>query len=109
METVEIGTIFVCSWGYDQTNIDYYQVVEFTPSGKSVRIRRICKRAHDGDRVLPVKDAFLSGKIIDKGDIMTKRLMRFDSGTAYLSLSAYRTAFVWNGNSQYETPFGFGH
>ena len=24
---VEVGNVFCCSWGYDQTNIDYYEVV----------------------------------------------------------------------------------
>lgn len=36
--SVKIGDIFVNSWGYDQTNIDYSKVISFTPSGKSVTI-----------------------------------------------------------------------
>lgn len=40
-ETISVGDIFVNSWGYDQTNIDYYQVVEVKPSGKSAVIRKI--------------------------------------------------------------------
>ena len=27
LPTVNVGDIYVCSWGYDQTNIDYYKVV----------------------------------------------------------------------------------
>jgi hypothetical protein len=33
-----LGDVLVSSWGYDQTNIDFYQVVGFTKSGKSVRL-----------------------------------------------------------------------
>jgi hypothetical protein len=29
VEKVEVGTIFVSSWGYDQTNIDFYKVLVF--------------------------------------------------------------------------------
>lgn len=39
--TLEIGSIFCSSWGYDQTNVDFYEVVGFTPTGKSVRLRKI--------------------------------------------------------------------
>lgn len=30
---VEVGTVFVRSWGYDQTNIDFYRVVGLTAKG----------------------------------------------------------------------------
>ncbi len=36
--TIKIGDVFVQSWGYDQTNIDYIKVVGFTPSKKSARV-----------------------------------------------------------------------
>ena len=28
---VKVGTIFKCSWGYDQTNVDFFKCVGFTP------------------------------------------------------------------------------
>lgn len=34
---VKVGDIFYCSWGYDQTNIDYVKVVKINPSGKGVK------------------------------------------------------------------------
>lgn len=36
---VKIGDVFVNSWGYDQTNIDYFQVVGLT--AKSVKLQAI--------------------------------------------------------------------
>jgi hypothetical protein len=41
--TVKVGDIFYCSWGYDQTNIDFYQVVELSASGKTAKLREIGK------------------------------------------------------------------
>jgi len=35
----KVGDIYVCSWGYEQTNIDYYQVVRVLP--KSVVVQSI--------------------------------------------------------------------
>ena len=36
--SIKIGDVFVQSWGYDQTNVDYIKVVGFTPSKKCARI-----------------------------------------------------------------------
>lgn len=30
MEDIEVGTIFCASWGYDQTNVDFYKVIRKT-------------------------------------------------------------------------------
>ena len=39
---IVLGTVFVASWGYDQTNVDFYKVTKVTPKG--VRLRKIGKR-----------------------------------------------------------------
>jgi hypothetical protein len=39
MEDIEIGDIFYSSWGYDQTNIDFYKVIKKT--AKMIEIREI--------------------------------------------------------------------
>ena len=62
----EIGDIFYSSWGYEQTNVDFYQVV-----GKvgetMLKVREIAKESVEGsegfmsDSVVAVKDAFIGG------------------------------------------------
>lgn len=34
---IEIGSYFTRSWGYDQTNVDFYRVVGLTPKGVRVQ------------------------------------------------------------------------
>jgi hypothetical protein len=41
--TLKEGDILSCSWGYDQTNVDFYQVTKVV-SDKTVKIRQIGKR-----------------------------------------------------------------
>lgn len=59
----EVGQIYYDSWGYDQTNIDFYQIVEVKP--KSVVIRSIGSeyvkgtQGMDCSNVRPVKDNFI--------------------------------------------------
>jgi hypothetical protein len=65
----EVGQIFKCSWGYDQTNVDYYQVTEV--KGKKVTLRAIGAKTVNGTsgfmccQVTPDKDNFLEGNMAE--------------------------------------------
>lgn len=66
----EEGMIIYNSWGYDQTNIDFYQVIE--RKEKSIKIARIASSYVEGSEgfmsayVKPVKDAFIGEPIVKK-------------------------------------------
>ena len=70
-ENVKKGDIFVASWGWEQTNVDAYQVVE--KKGATVTLREIGLDTIYGsegfmsDRVRPVKNLFI-------GERFTKRI-----------------------------------
>jgi hypothetical protein len=51
MASVKPGDYFCCSWGYDQTNIDYLVVVSVSPTGKTVSCRRARKLVLGEDHV----------------------------------------------------------
>jgi len=40
-KSIKVGDIFHNSWGYDQTNCDFYQLVKISPSGKTGYFRPI--------------------------------------------------------------------
>ncbi len=74
----KLGQIIYNSWGWDQTNIDFYQVIEVKP--KSIKIRAI-KSAYAKDQkgcgpmsayVVPVQNDF-------KGETETKRVLLYMS------------------------------
>lgn len=66
----KVGDILCNSWGYDQTNVDFYQIVK--TSGKSVWIKRIAGEIVPGSEgfmsanVKPIKDNFLSDEVMRK-------------------------------------------
>ena len=66
VETVQEGDIYVASWGWEQTNIDAYQVV--AKKGATVTLREVALESVDGsegfmsDRVVPVKDEFIGAE-----------------------------------------------
>jgi len=93
---VEIGSIFVSSWGYDQTNVDAYQVIE-KKGAATVILREIGFSNVAGSnesmscRLLPIKDFFLEGK-----ETFEKRINGYG-----ISMSSYSTACLWDGKSDF--------
>jgi hypothetical protein len=89
---VEEGALFYESWGYDQTNINFYQVVKALP--KSVYIREVASTVVDDqvgqEFVVPVPDNFIGNRIIKRVN---------DIGKDYcLRMTSFSTAFVWSGS-----------
>ena len=82
-----IGDVLRSSWGYDQTNIDYYQVVELVGK-RSVRIRKIGKEAVESGYMqgesVPAKDHFI-------GDAMLKQVSLYDN--ASVKIASYASAY----------------
>jgi len=101
--TAKVGDILYASWGYDQTNIDFYEVVAV--SGSSATIRRIAERVFSRsqyeDAVVPVPGAFI-------GEPKKKRVQK--SGTKSYSVKANgHHAHLWDGKPKYQTASGYGH
>lgn len=105
----KIGDILYASWGYDQTNIDYYQVVAVTKS--SVRIREIGKRYAQGDHFTQVSVTPVVGQFVDenvKGEL--HRVRKTYKGIGYaVTLDTYKSAWLWDGKARNETAAGYGH
>lgn len=61
--TLSIGDVLVSSWGYDQTNVDYYQVTDLIGK-RTVLLRKIAGASettgHDHGTCTPVADAYIS-------------------------------------------------
>ncbi len=96
----KVGDILSSSWGYDQTNIDFYQVVATTE--KSIVIRpiaqKIVRSRPPQDYVVPVKNKFTGGK----------ERHRVGPG-GYVRLTSFSVAKKWDGKPEYQTSSGWGH
>jgi len=113
--TVEVGDFFVESWGYDQTNVDFYQVVRVAKSGASVWLRHVrseqARRAiwSDGahDRVVPVVDGFDRGEGDgghgDRAGTFRRKLTPGFDGDGWVSMTSYSGASRWDGRPLYQT------
>lgn len=87
---LQVGHMLVCSWGYEQTNIDFYQVTRVI-SATMVEIRAIASTTVKEDswasgKCVPSPDAF-------KGEPMRKRVVHGDS----VRINDRHTANLWDG------------
>ena len=99
--TVQIGTIFSCSWGYEQTNVDFYEVVKVTKASVVVREIGTATESSDGNwtgYARPCPGNFL-------GEPMTKRLATGWDGGPRIKIKSYASAGVWDGQPQRFTSY----
>lgn len=109
--TVDIGDIFYDSWGYDQTNIDFYQVFSVSPSGKSARVRKIASRnlGEDGfmsNKVIPEPGKIIESLSFQPGEKSNLRINKpaWANGEIYLG-SGRHSLSRWEGNAMTESHY----
>ena len=94
--SVKVGDIFVCSWGYEQTNIDYYQVVKLLP--KSVVIQSISStRTYEGPmhgKMVPIVNSFV-------GEERTVRIRVDGDGKPSFRVNSFSWAYPWKGEANF--------
>ncbi len=110
LPAAKVGDVLVSSWGYDQTNVDFYQVIAVTRA--SVRTRKIGKNylvsqaSRTQDMVVPAIGAFIDQNI--KGE--THRIQKNYGDAGYnVTIASYASAYRWDGKPRFETAFGYGH
>ena len=84
---LKVGDIFRCSWGYDQTNIDFYEVVEV--KGKAVVVREIAQQ-RDTTAWMQGTCVPAPGRYI--GEPMTKIPQRGWQGEPSLAIHSFASA-----------------
>ena len=109
---VKIGDIFVYSWGYEQTNINYFQVVDLKGE-KSVVIREIAKEivnvdGYESYKVVPRKNEFLDKKkgfLKDNEIGATKLVKGLKNGTIYINIESFGFCSLWDGTPDIMTCY----
>ena len=90
------GDILVSSWGYEQTNVDFYEVTE-VPSPMMVIMRKIgghrTDTGYESGTVLPVPGAFIGAP------------MRKKVSSGAVSLTSYSSAFRWDGKPKHWSSY----
>lgn len=84
---VKVGDVFRCSWGYDQTNVDFYEVTRVI--GATVEIRAIAQEAvttgWEQGQCVPVPGQYT-------GEAMRKKVNNY-SGKPSLRIYSFASAY----------------
>lgn len=97
--TLKTGDVLVASWGYDQTNVDFYQVIDV--AGKqTVIVREIAGTV--------TETGFMCGTVIPRPGVwvrdsllMKKRAQSLGPNREYVKIDECRTAYPWDGKPEY--------
>jgi hypothetical protein len=95
---IEAGSILRSSWGYDQTNIDFYKVISVKNGWASV--------AKIGQEIVEDLPAYMGEKVIPfEGKIGAafRRKIQSYATDDYVGINSYQAASVWNGKPQMQT------
>lgn len=128
---VKVGDVFVESWGYDQTNVDYYEVVRVMPT--MVEVRAIYART-EGEghktRLLPDVGNFKTPRESGWGGARYGEVKRFkvkawvdtqydyraDGGynkrevtRVYINPSSFSSASLWDGKTSHFDTLAAGY
>jgi hypothetical protein len=106
MEKINVGTIFSYSWGYDQTNYNFFQVVRKTK--KSIYIREIEQKKTESDllmqgKTIPIKDKFQEGGLWE-GKTLLKRPYEWNN-RIYVNIESYGSCHIWEGKLENYTSY----
>ncbi len=107
--TISKGDILVSGWGYDQTNIDFYEVVGVTASGKSASLQRIGQDYADDQPQQPYNDFVIPNRGEAIGDPFRKKIKTNHDGEPFFTLTSYSRAYPWSGSPARQTGIGYGH
>lgn len=123
----QVGDIYEGSWGYDQTNAEFWQVVKRTP--KTVTVRRLSVTAvgeGHSTRLVPSTEFYTeptgwvrnNGElVIENGDLVYDHTPRFIEKVCQLgrkagygaapggslTMKSYYSIYPWDGSSAYDT------
>ena len=102
----KIGDVIINSWGYEQTNIDFYQVINVT--SKTIEVHEINQSLTSKSTgnsmsgyVVPIKDSF----ILDNNERLIRKLRikpgYNGDGVRICNPKSYYYFCIWDGKPQY--------
>ena len=97
--SLQIGSILYSSWGYEQTNIDFYEVTKLI--GKcTIEIREIAQtRETHNYNCLSGKTRPIASKYVDQP--MKKRVNEYNR----IKISSFQSASIWGGEELYYSSY----
>jgi hypothetical protein len=94
---MEAGTILKSSWGYDQTNIDFFKVVKVVNGWATVR--------PIGQKIVE-RTGWASETVVPNEEVMGaafRRKVKNYGSEDYVGIHSFSAASVWDGQPEYQS------
>jgi len=104
--TLKPGDIIAESWGYDQTNVNFYQVIEV--NGKNmITIREIAATiTESGNMSMSGRTVPLPGEFLKDSVPMRKKVLPGLSNGEYINIRSYSSGHLWDGSPMFCSWYG---
>lgn len=106
--SVAVGDVFVTSWGYEQTNVDYFEVVE--KHGQYVTVRPIASRTVEDTGWMQRTVEAVPGSYLDRCALIddaptARRKVRGTAERPCIDLKSFASAYLWDGKPDHESSY----
>lgn len=96
------GDILYSEWGYEQTNVDFYKVVNISKSGKTAIIVELeSKKTYTGD----MRGEIVPSDMVKEGAEKIRRKIKNYGWGDFIDLTSYESARLWNGKPKEFTSY----
>jgi hypothetical protein len=93
MSAAEVGMILASTWGYDQTNVDFYEVTKVT--AKTVTLRPIKSRRVEDEAYMTYSAEPIAGAYC--GEEFRRKMADWSPDRVAVSIDSCANAYQWNG------------
>lgn len=99
----KVGEILYSSWGYEQTNIDFYQVLAV--KGKFVEVRELQQNKNETDWLRGTCTPRANDFVSDAPVLRKKALQSWDNKEYYIKVNECAWAAPWDGRPLHWTAY----
>lgn len=102
MKTIKKGDILASQWGYEQTNVCFYEVVKATKCFVTVReVSSLCKQTGWAQELkTPCRASYI-------GEPVRRKVKDFSiaKDRPFIEVTDYENAYLWDGRPMEETSY----
>lgn len=96
------GQILDSHWGYDQTNVDFYEVQNDAAVGQFVKLRKLKNRSLGEDSFMSGKTEPVLGEYAND-EVLRRKVKTGWQGDPWVNIKSYAGASLWDGTPQRES------
>lgn len=104
-ENYEVGAILEYSWGYDQTNIDFFVIVKRTESPKATWLTLLPIKYGTNTETAWLQGNCTPGEVVTTAKPIRRKLHKWDGQEHGVAIRSYGWCSLWDGKPAHWTAY----